>query len=166
MVTGRRRPAFALAIALAGASAAVGCGSGSGSSSRKATTNQEAAAAATGDIPDNQVFLTYANARQGYSLRYPEGWTQSGSGRDLTFADKGNRVHLTVRAGSAPGKTQKTSFTRRGTPDPVTGKRPLLLIDRYVYAGHGKVATLELASPKGVDNVDAYKLISRSFAWR
>jgi hypothetical protein len=54
----------------------------------------------------------------------------------------------------------------RGPADPVTGKRPLLLVDRYVYAHAGRVATLELATPKGVDNVDAYRLISRSFRWR
>jgi hypothetical protein len=28
------------------------------------------------------------------------------------------------------------------------------------------VATVDLATPRGVDNIDAYRMISRSFAWR
>ena len=40
----------------------------------------EANAAAAGDIPDNQVFLVFRNGRAGYSIRYPEGWAQQGSG--------------------------------------------------------------------------------------
>jgi hypothetical protein len=33
--------------------------------------------------------------------------------------------------------------------------------------GHrGKVATIDLATPVGVDNVDAYRLISQSFRWQ
>src|SRR5690348_6211036 len=41
----------------------------------------EANAAAAGDIPDNQVFLVFDNARAGYSMKYPEGWARYGSGR-------------------------------------------------------------------------------------
>jgi hypothetical protein len=62
MVTSRRSAAFALSIALAAASTAVGCGSGSSSNTKSG--NPEAVAAATGDIPDNQAFLTYRDARR------------------------------------------------------------------------------------------------------
>jgi hypothetical protein len=58
------------------------------------------------------------------------------------------------------------SYTRRGGPDPVTGKRPTLIVDRYVFGRAGRVATVDLETAKGVDNVDAYKMISRSFTWR
>ena len=51
-------------------------------------------------------------------------------------------------------------------PDPVTGKRLKIVVDRYEYAHGGKVAVLELATPDGVDNVDAYRMISESFKWR
>jgi hypothetical protein len=40
------------------------------------------------------------------------------------------------------------------------------MIDRYYLPGHGRVAVLDLGTPVGVDNVDAYRLISRSFRWR
>jgi hypothetical protein len=72
-----------------------------------------------------------------------------------------------LRALALPhGRALQLSYAVTGPADPVTGKRPLLLVDRYVYAHGGRVATLDLATPKGVDNVDAYRMISRSFAWR
>src|SRR5207237_7941764 len=52
----------------------------------------EANAAATGDIPDNQVFLVFRNSAAGYSIKYPEGWAQSGRGARLAFRDKNNIV--------------------------------------------------------------------------
>ena len=59
----------------------------------------------------------------------------------------------------------KISYSTISAPDPVTGKRIQLLVDRYVYAHSGRVAILDLATPKGVDNVDAYRRISRSWRW-
>ena len=54
----------------------------------------------------------------------------------------------------------------QSAPDPVTGKRQPLIVDRYVYSHGGKVATIDLGTVKGVDNVDAYRLISNSFSWK
>jgi len=53
----------------------------------------------------------------------------------------------------------------QGPADPVTGKRPTLMIDRYVLASKGRVATVDEATPVGVDNVDAYRMIIHSFKW-
>jgi hypothetical protein len=151
-----------LSIVLVLALVVAGCGSSSSKSSSGARQSEQQSAA-TGDIPDNQVFLTYKGA--GYSLKYPEGWTRSGSSSNLTFRDKGNSVHLVVKPGRAAA-TSKTTIRKLGPPDPVTGKRPQLIIDRYGYSKGGKVVTLDLATPEGVDNVDAYRLISKSFRWR
>ena len=52
-----------------------------------------------------------------------------------------------------------------GQKSPVTGQRPKITVDRYVYFKGGKVATVDLATPVGVDNVDAYRMISESFRW-
>jgi hypothetical protein len=178
--------------------AAAGCGSsGSSSGSTSQAAPADATSAATGDIPDNQVFLTFHNSKVGYSISYPEGWTQKGSANEATFSDKGNTVHAAVASGpsatvasvraalakqkaseptlaaQAPttvslkhGPAVKATYTVQGPPDPVTGKRPLLVVDRYVYSRGGKVATVDLGTVKGVDNVDAYRLISNSFSWR
>ena len=59
----------------------------------------EAQSAATGDIPDNQVFLTFTNPAAGYSMSYPEGWTRKGAARNVTFSDKNNIVHVVVANG-------------------------------------------------------------------
>jgi hypothetical protein len=171
---------------------AAGCG-GSSKQPSAASSGQEAVQAAAGDIPDNQVFLTYGGGGAGYRLKYPEGWSRSGGGKRVAFTDKDNSVRLVIGSGRLPttvaavaalrsatpeasavrahrvslphGPALKITYQRRGPPDSVTGKRPLLLVDRYVYARGGRTATLDLASPRGVDNVDAYRLISRSFAW-
>jgi hypothetical protein len=144
--------------------AVAGCGSSHSKSSGANGSQSEKQSAAGGDIPDNQVFLTYPGP--GYSIKYPEGWARSGSPANLIFRDKGNYIHLAIKPGHASATTQKTTITKLGPPDPVTGKRPHLVIDRYVYSKRGREATLDEATPKGVDNVDAYRLISKSFRWR
>jgi hypothetical protein len=162
-----------------------------------AAVPSEAESAATGDIPDNQAFLLYADKPAGYSIRYPEGWARTGSGADVTFREKGNVIHIAVGTGPAPTaagaeagvaelakadptvKAKATSelelggrpavkieYTRQSIPDPVTGKRLPLTVDRYEIGKGGKVAVIDLATPEGVDNVDAYRLISESFRWR
>jgi hypothetical protein len=54
----------------------------------------------------------------------------------------------------------------QGPPDPVTGKKPTLMVDRYVLGSKGRVAAVNEATPVGVDNVDAYRKIIESFRWR
>ena len=66
----------------------------------------EAKAAATGDIPDNQVYVLFSDARGGYSIKYPEGWAQNGSGNHVTFFDKNNLVRTIIQAGGEPTLAQ------------------------------------------------------------
>jgi hypothetical protein len=156
----------------------------------------DATSAKTGDIPDTQVFLVLRNTKAGYSIKYPEGWTQLGSGRDTTFRDKNNLVRVAVTQGPPPttasvaaqlealrrsdpslkfGPPQqmtigsapaiKAVYSTESPPNPVTGKRVLLVVDRYELTHAGKVATVDLGTPQGVDNVDAYKMMVASFRW-
>jgi hypothetical protein len=60
----------------------------------------------------------------------------------------------------------KITYAQMSGPDPVTGKRLPLTVDRYEIGKAGKVAVLDLVTPVGVDNVDAYRMISESFQWR
>jgi hypothetical protein len=53
----------------------------------------------------------------------------------------------------------------QGPADPVTGKKPTLMVDRYLLGSKGRVATVDESTPVGVDNVDAYRLIIESFQW-
>jgi ribonucleotide monophosphatase NagD (HAD superfamily) len=130
---------------------------------------------ATGDIPDNQVFLTFQNAAAGYSIKYPEGWAQSGSGGTVTFRDKNNIVRVLVTNGSPPSladvkkevaklrnvkvTTPPTQMTISGKPaihvvyettsaqNPVTGKTVTLGVDRYYLWNGKKVAIVDLGTP-------------------
>ncbi len=154
----------------------------------------EANSAATGDIPDNQVFLVFRNGAGGWSIKYPEGWAQSGAGKQVAFRDKNNIVRVVVVTGPAPtpasvrrdlarlagvhvqgapqplalpsGRAVKVVYTTESAPNAVTGKRVTLAVDRYYVGAQGKVAIVDLGTPQGVDNVDAYRLMIQSFRWR
>lgn len=203
-----RVPVFVVAAALLIA----GCGSSksgapsvpstttnSATTSAKTTTSSapsalqaEATSAATGDIPDNQVFIRFRGVS--YSMKYPEGWAQQGSGAHVTFRDKNNIVRVVVTPGSPPtaasvradlrrlvgaqlqGGPQpltiagahawKVAYATASAPNAVTGKRVTLRVDRYYLSHAGKEAIVDLGTPVGVDNVDAYRLMIESFRWR
>jgi hypothetical protein len=152
----------------------------------------EAASAATGDIPDNQVFLV-VHSTGGWSMKYPEGWARSGRPNATTFRDKNNIVRVVIQKDARPSAaTVRSDLARRGAkvssapkamtvsgqpalklvyttqsaPNPVTGKRVTLTVDRYYLVHGGRLATVDLGTPVGVDNVDAYRLMIESFRWR
>jgi hypothetical protein len=154
----------------------------------------EANAAAAGDIPDNQVFLVYRSPGAGYSMKYPEGWAQQGSGNSIVFRDKNNIVRIVVRRAAAPtaaavsrdlqhlhgahvqtapqpfsltgSRAVKVVYRTESAPNAVTGKRVTLVVDRYYVWRAGRLAVVDLGTPVGVDNVDAYRLMIESLRWR
>jgi hypothetical protein len=131
-------------------------------SSSVAPLQAEAVSAAAGDIPDNQVFVTYRGT--GYSIKVPEGWTQTGHGSTVTFRDKNNVVRIVLQPHGGP--RSKRTYRTRSAPNPVTGKRVTLVVDRYTIPHGNRTAVIDLGGAEGVDNVDAYRLISQSFRWR
>jgi len=50
-------------------------------------------------------------------------------------------------------------------PDAVTGKQLPLTVDRYYVPGPGGLAVVTLATPSGVDNLDAFLQMIQSFKW-
>jgi hypothetical protein len=154
----------------------------------------EANSAAAGDIPDNQVFLVFRNHRTGYSMKYPEGWAQKGASSTVVFRDKNNIVRVVVGAAGRPtatsvrrelarlkgvklmqtpqqialpgGSAVLAVYSTESAPNAVTGKRVTLVVDRYYVWKGGRVAVVDLGTPQGVDNVDAYRLMIESFRWR
>jgi hypothetical protein len=142
------------------------------------------------------MFLVLTDKAGGFSMKYPEGWTQSGSPRDVTIRDKNNLVHVLIAGGVPPttssvggqlgalkgseptlafqppqqfhvtaGPAIKAVYTTESAPNPVTGKRVKLVVDRYVLSKGGQVATVDLGTAVGVDNVDAYRMMINSFKW-
>jgi hypothetical protein len=126
-------------------------------------------------------------------MRYPEGWAQQGTGNHVTFRDKNNIVRVVVAAGGAPTKASvqadlsrltgaqirqppqattivgkrafKVVYSTESAPNAVTGKRLELVVDRYYLWRAGSRAVVDLGTPQGVDNVDAYRLMIESFRW-
>ena len=64
------------------------------------------------------------------------------------------------------GSALEVSYSTVSAPDAVTGKRVALVVDRYYLSKAGRRAIVDLAAARGADNVDAYRLIIRSFRWR
>ncbi len=69
----------------------------------------------------------------------------------------------TVQAGGA--KYRHVAYHVTSSPDPVTGKQVPMTVDRYYVPGPGGLAIISLASPDGVDNVDAFRQMIESFRW-
>jgi hypothetical protein len=63
------------------------------------------------------------------------------------------------------GTAVKASYTTQSAPNPVTGKQVTLIVKRYELAHGGRVAIVDLGTPVGVDNVDAYRRMVESFKW-
>jgi hypothetical protein len=148
----------------------------------------EVAQTSAGDIPDNQVFVDYPG--KSFTMKFPEGWTQSGGGANVTFRDKNNIVRVVIVAGAAPTVASvkqevaklkgaratgaptavkingmpgvKVTYETTSAPNAVTGKSVTLTVDRYELAKSGNRVIVDLGSPVGVDNVDGYRLMIQS----
>ena len=57
-----------------------------------------------GDIPDNQVFVTFSSPAGGYQIQAPEGWARTASGTDVAFVDKYDGVSVAI-AKTAPSSS-------------------------------------------------------------
>jgi hypothetical protein len=185
----RRSPSFAIAatgLAVLGLGVA-GCGSSSPSSSTAATTKATAAKPAaakpgapevspSGDIPDNQAYVSYAPPGLGYTVKVPEGWSRTSAGGATTFTDKLNSIRLeggrpAAHAGQAStvkrtaGSAQRLTYTTQSAPNAVTGKTQTDAVERYVFTRGGRTAVLTLTGPKTADNVDPWKIVTNSLRW-
>jgi hypothetical protein len=71
-----------------------------------------------------------------------------------------------VKAVKLPsGSAIRIVYTSNSEPNAVTNKQVRLENERFLYFKHGKLVSLELYAPKGADNVDQWRLMSRSFKW-
>jgi hypothetical protein len=147
-----------------------------------------------GDIPDDQVFITYSSPSGAYSLKVPEGWQRTEKGSSVDFLSKYDGISVTLAsAPAAPTIAGVTSTLQKGDSslkinsakevrlpagpalhvkyesdskvNAVTGKSIPLENEAFVLYRAGKTATLTLWAPKGADNADQWKLISESFRW-
>jgi hypothetical protein len=170
-----RLPAlFVVAILLAA------CGGGSAGSRATATPAAGGDTSPPGDIPDNQAFVTYTPPRARFSVKVPEGWSQTSHGRDVRFTDKLNTIELSWDAAAPPapagakvstvarkaGRAKRTTYLAQAKPDPVTGKARTNAVERYEFTRAGRTVIVTLSGPKGADNVDPWRIVTDSLRWR
>jgi hypothetical protein len=172
--------AAALALTLAA------CGSASSSSSsptpqtaQKTATPAPKEVSPAGDIPDNQAYVTFQAPGAPFSVKVPEGWSQTQQGGAVTFTDKLNSIALAWGAApsAAPpgakvstvkrtaGSAERATYQEQSQPDAVTGKTRTDAVERYVFTQGSKHAILTLSGPKGADNVDPWRIVTDSLRW-
>lgn len=102
-----------------------GCGSGSsptGTAAGRTTTSTSSVAvnpnakekSPPGDIPDSTAFVPYRLPGGGFSVKVPEGWSRTGSGKLVTFTSNLNSV--TIAGRPAAGALTVESVKRSELP--------------------------------------------------
>lgn len=82
--------------------------------------------------------------------------------KTLAAADRAVTIGAVKEVKLAGGSAVEIDYTANSDPNPVTGKQIRLERARYLVFGNGKLVTLDMAAPKGADNVDQWKLMSNS----
>ena len=84
------------------------------------------------------------------------------------LAKQGRAVKVgKVRRVTLPGgRAFRIAYADNSAPSPVTGKQVRLEHNLYLFERGGKLAALNLSAPYGADNVDQWRLMSRSFGWQ
>ncbi len=144
-------------------------------------------AAAAGDIPDTQAFVTYSGPD--YSVLVPEGWARTRRASTVSFTWNANAEAIVEGASADQERLLRTefgaigtiarrramiggspaavaTFTSRSRPDPVTGKSLPLANESYFFARGKRHVALVLSAPVGADNVDQWKKLAESLRWK
>jgi hypothetical protein len=174
--TGPNHKAIALAAGIAVlAIGAAGCGGSSSSATTKSSQTSQATTAAApevspqGDIPDNQAYVPYAPPGGGFTVKVPEGWSRSSSGRAVTFTDKLNAIRVdshAARAALTVGEARQTELPKlaasvrgyqAGTVATVSRQAGTAIRITYLAQAQANPVT----GKKGTDAVERYVFFHR-----
>ncbi|ANL57310.1 MULTISPECIES: hypothetical protein [Rhizobium] len=104
-----------------------------------------------GDIPDNQVFVTY-NSPDGFDLKVPEGWSRSAIDHGVRFFDKYDEIVATV--GIANAAPTASSARAHEIPDLKTAEHAVKVTavkDVRLAAGAGvRISYVSSSAPNSV----------------
>jgi hypothetical protein len=169
----------ALGLAACGSSSTSSSAPSSKPASTPASTPAPKEVSPAGDIPDNQAYVVFQAPGAPFSVKVPEGWSQTTRGSAVVFTDKLNTIELAWGAAppAAPagaktstvkrkaGQAERSVYQAQSTPDAVTGKTRTNAVERYVFTQGSKHAILTLSGPGGADNVDPWKIVTDSVRW-
>jgi len=120
-----------------------------------------------GDIPDNQVFVTYRPPGAKFTIKVPEGWARSSAAGAVTFTDKLNRI--TVE--SLPRASKPTVSSVQGNELPQVEQqggnyKPGKVTVIHRHAGPAVLATyLQDSRPDPVTNKVVRDAVERYSFW-
>jgi hypothetical protein len=84
-----------------------------------------------------------------------------------TFArTKGFRLVTVTTVKRRAGSALLATFSVPSAPNEVTGKSITVSVERYEFHRNGTSVVLTLSGAKGADNVDPWRIITNSFAWK
>ncbi|GAA4018937.1 lipoprotein [Deinococcus rubellus] len=84
----------------------------------------------------------------------------------LASTESGVKINMVKALKLPAGPAILASFDSLSAPNAVTGKAALLENDLYVLNHAGQQVQLRFSAPKGSDNVDAWRQMSRSLRWK
>ena len=88
-----------------------------------------------GDIPDNQVFVTYRGTSGHYTVEVPEGWARTSSVDSASFTDKLNGVIAAETAASTAPTTASATATQVPALAATVPKFQLVKVTTFTKAG-------------------------------
>lgn len=95
--------------------------------------------------------------------------TISSAQRDEVPAIKASSTSYTAgnvtSVGRRGGDAVLITYQADSAPNPVTGRRIRVAVERYEFWRSGTEAILTLSGPVGADNVDPWRIVSDSFGW-
>jgi hypothetical protein len=122
------------------------------------------------DVPGGVSFTDKLNTVTVQQLTgRPQPSPDSVRGSELAdIAARDSSVSLgTVETRTLPvGDVVHATYAADSAPDPVTGRITRDDVELYVFWRDGAEVLLTLSGPHGADDVDAWKTVSSSFAWR
>jgi hypothetical protein len=84
----------------------------------------------------------------------------------LARSVKGFRLQSVALLQRTAGPVVRIRYLAVAKKNPVTGKGGTDAVERYLFVKSGKELVLTLSGPKGADNVDPWKIVTNSVAWR
>lgn len=184
MRTSRSRIVSAALAAVTLSAVVAGCGGGGtstvskGAATRSPVPSAGGASAAApnpnatesnppGDIPDDQVFVTYSPPGATFSVKVPEGWARSTDGGAVIFTDKLNSIRMETRpAAAAPtvASTRKDELPTLASSVPQYAQRDVQMVTRT--AGPAVLVTyLADSAPDPVTNKVVRDAVERYEFW-
>lgn len=92
-------------------------------------------------------------------------WVKSSYVPAMVRAGRAVNVSRVSTARLPAGTAIRIAYAVNSEPNPVTSKQVRLEGNRYLFFTDSKLAALDLTAPYGSDNVDQWRLMSRSFRW-